>query len=152
MTNSRRLLCAAIILVMALSGGIDAMAADLPAGDQKIVPRAIPGGFAAKPYDSNPWVRSDVLPSMASALGSKTAALRYPSFPLPQVSGKKQRSGGRKFLGAVVGAAGGFFGGAYLGAAIEGECNCDDPGLRGAIIGAPIGAVTGGILGYKFLF
>jgi len=39
-------------------------------------------------------------------------------------------------------------GGVYLGAAIEGEtCNCDDPGLRGAVVGAPIGLVLGAIAG-----
>ena len=41
--------------------------------------------------------------------------------------------------------------GAQLGAFIEGDrCHCDDPGLKGALIGAPVGAVTGGILGAKF--
>jgi hypothetical protein len=31
---------------------------------------------------------------------------------------------------------------------IEGnDCRCNDPGLRGAMIGAPIGMVAGGILG-----
>jgi len=46
-----------------------------------------------------------------------------------------------------IGAVGGFFAGAFLGAAIEGDrCNCDDPGLLGAVIGAPVGAATGGIL------
>jgi hypothetical protein len=56
-------------------------------------------------------------------------------------------------LGAVVGGVGGFFGGLFLGAAIEGDgCNCDDPGLKGALIGAPVGAGAGAILGYKFLF
>jgi hypothetical protein len=41
----------------------------------------------------------------------------------------------------------------FLGAAIEGDrCDCDDPGLVGALIGAPIGGAAGGILGYRFLF
>ena len=45
------------------------------------------------------------------------------------------------------------FAGGYLGAAIEGDrCHCDDPGLKGAVIGAPIGAATGGILGWRYLF
>ena len=60
----------------------------------------------------------------------------------------RRRSLGRKIVGGVLGGAGGFVGGAYLGAAIEGDrCNCDDPGLRGAIIGAPIGLVLGAIAG-----
>ena len=58
---------------------------------------------------------------------------------------------GRKILGGALGAFGGFFAGGYLGAMIDGECGgCDDPGLKGAVIGAPIGAVVGGILGAKF--
>jgi len=65
----------------------------------------------------------------------------------------RARSSRRKILGAIVGGVGGFFGGMFLGAAIEGDrCDCDDPGLVGALIGAPVGAVAGGILGYKFLF
>lgn len=66
---------------------------------------------------------------------------------------RRERSTRSKVLGAVVGGVGGFFGGMFLGAAIEGDrCNCDDPGLLGALIGAPVGGVAGGILGYKFLF
>jgi hypothetical protein len=65
----------------------------------------------------------------------------------------RERSMTRKILGAAVGGVGGFFGGGYLGAAIDGECGgCDDPGLKGALIGAPIGAAAGSVLGYKFLF
>jgi hypothetical protein len=59
----------------------------------------------------------------------------------------------RKVFGALVGTAGGFFGGGYLGATIEGDrCHCDDPGLKGALIGAPVGAVAGGVLGWRYLF
>jgi hypothetical protein len=59
-----------------------------------------------------------------------------------------RRSIARKIVGAAVGAFGGFFLGGYTGAAIEGDrCNCDDPGLQGFLIGAPIGAVAGGIFG-----
>jgi len=65
----------------------------------------------------------------------------------------RARSIRRKILGGIVGGVGGFFGGMFLGAAIEGDrCDCDDPGLAGALIGAPVGAVAGGILGYKYLF
>jgi len=69
----------------------------------------------------------------------------------PQAS--RERSIRRKVLGAIVGGVGGFFGGLFLGAAIEGDrCDCDDPGLVGALIGAPVGGAAGGIVGYKFLF
>lgn len=71
----------------------------------------------------------------------------------PEVPSERRKSPWRHVAGASVGALGGFFGGGYLGAAIEGDrCNCDDPGLKGAVIGAPIGAVVGGILGGFFLF
>jgi hypothetical protein len=67
-----------------------------------------------------------------------------------QAPAGRRRSTGRKVLGGVIGAVGGFFGGGYLGAAIEGNgCHCDDPGLKGALIGAPVGAVAGAILGAK---
>jgi hypothetical protein len=70
----------------------------------------------------------------------------------PPQAGRK-RSVRRKVLGGIVGGVGGFFGGMFLGAAIEGDrCDCDDPGLVGALTGAPVGGVAGGILGYKFLF
>jgi hypothetical protein len=66
---------------------------------------------------------------------------------------RSERGVGRKVLGALVGAAGGFFAGGYLGATIEGDrCHCDDPGLMGAVIGAPVGAAAGGILGWRYLF
>ena len=64
-----------------------------------------------------------------------------------------KRSVAKRILGGAVGATGGFFAGFYLGAAIEGDrCECDDPGFLGALIGAPVGAVTRGILGSMFLF
>jgi hypothetical protein len=68
-------------------------------------------------------------------------------------SGAHVRSKKRIIAGAIAGGVGGFFGGGFLGAHIEGDrCNCDDPGVRGFLIGAPIGAVAGSLLGAKFLF
>ena len=59
----------------------------------------------------------------------------------PRMSGAK-----RGILTAIAG-VGGFFGGAFLGAAIEGDrCNCDDPGLVGALIGMPVGAASAAIV------
>lgn len=68
-------------------------------------------------------------------------------------SGPHARSKKRIIAGAIAGGVGGFFGGGFLGAHIEGDrCNCDDPGVRGFLIGAPIGAVAGSVLGARFLF
>lgn len=54
----------------------------------------------------------------------------------------------RRVTGAVLGAIGGFWIGAELGAALEGDsCNCDDPGMMGTVIGAPVGAAVGAVLG-----
>jgi hypothetical protein len=50
---------------------------------------------------------------------------------------------------AFVGGLLGFFAGGLIGAGLEPNCGCDDPGLRGFTIGAPIGAVLGGIVAYR---
>lgn len=53
--------------------------------------------------------------------------------------------------GALIGAIGGFFLGALAGPGIENAlhpCRCDDPGMMGRLVGAPIGAIGGGVLGY----
>jgi hypothetical protein len=73
--------------------------------------------------------------------------------PTSNRSRARARSKTRILAGAIAGGVGGFFAGGFLGARIEGDrCNCDDPGVRGFLIGAPIGAVAGGILGAKLLF
>jgi hypothetical protein len=78
---------------------------------------------------------------------------RFVQAPASTRPGARARSKKRIVAGAIVGSVGGFFGGGFLGAHIEGDrCNCDDPGVRGFLIGAPIGAVAGGIVGAKFLF
>lgn len=118
-------------------------------------------------YDSSGALRPFVvaLPSPATTPHHGTAiSARFTgersSVSTPGVSGaqrprteRSQRGPARKVFGTLVGAAGGFFAGGYLGASIEGDrCHCDDPGLKGALIGAPVGAVVGGILGFRYLF
>jgi hypothetical protein len=91
------------------------------------------------------WMTSIRFPAGSNAAGVLRA--QDPRGP------RSERGLGRKVFGAIVGAAGGFFAGGYLGAAIEGDrCHCDDPGLKGALIGMPIGATAGGILGWHYLF
>jgi len=78
---------------------------------------------------------------------------RFVQAPASTRPGARAQSKKRIVAGAIVGSVGGFFAGGFLGAHIEGDrCNCDDPGVRGFLIGAPIGAVAGGIVGAKFLF
>ena len=64
----------------------------------------------------------------------------------PQTS--RERSTRRKIFGGIVGGVGGLFVGQILGMAIEGGRDA----IGGPLIGASVGGVTGGILGYKFLF
>lgn len=73
--------------------------------------------------------------------------------PRSNRSGARPRSKKRIVAGAIAGGVGGFFAGGFLGAHIEGDrCDCDDPGVRGFLTGAPIGAVAGAIAGAKFVF
>ena len=63
----------------------------------------------------------------------------------------RQSSGATKASIVALAALGGFVGGAFAGAALENwlaPCRCDDPGLKGFIVGAPAGAVVGGLLAF----
>lgn len=100
--------------------------------------------------------RPFVLPPVDVAAPPTGPALRSDRFiqaPSSTRSKARARSTKRIVAGAIVGGVGGFFAGGFLGAHIEGDrCNCDDPGVRGFLIGAPIGAVAGAIAGAKMLF
>jgi hypothetical protein len=88
-----------------------------------------------------------------SAIGSFETPVNTTTGSEVQGSGRsalqsRKHSTARTIIGAALGAVGGFFLGGYTGAAIEGDsCNCDDPGFKGFLIGAPIGAIAGGIFG-----
>ena len=78
---------------------------------------------------------------------------RVRQVPRTNPSSGRARSKTHIVAGAIAGSIGGFFAGGFLGAHIEGDrCDCDDPGVQGFLIGAPIGALAGGLLGAKFLF
>ena len=53
----------------------------------------------------------------------------------------------QRVTAAVVMGFAGFWVGGKFGATLEGNCSCDDPGLQGFVIGAPIGAAAGVTLG-----
>jgi hypothetical protein len=72
----------------------------------------------------------------------------YP-FTTPPPSGRKNGTAQKVTAGVALGIVGMFAGG-WLGARIEGNsCHCDDPGLKGAMIGIPIGAIVGAIAGVR---
>lgn len=87
---------------------------------------------------------TEVVTRLAAAPRSSAAVRSRSAGPTPRAGTGAQIAGG--ILGGVIG----FFTGAYTGAAIENHaspCRCDDPGLRGAVIGGPVGAVAGAIIG-----
>ena len=88
-----------------------------------------------------------------SAIERPIRSTRVRQVPRTTPSSGRARSKTRIIAGAIAGSVGGFFAGGFLGAHIEGDrCDCDDPGVQGFLIGAPIGALAGGLLGAKFLF
>ena len=57
--------------------------------------------------------------------------------------------GAKVFLGVVGGLVGGLLVGAFIDKTFL-PCHCEDPGLRGAMIGAPVGAILGGTLVWEW--
>ena len=91
-------------------------------------------------------VRADVWGQSASeAEHRRFAASEARTRPTSWRGGLNRRP--RRAIGAAIGMVGGFFAGGLIGAALDHNCRCDDPGLQGFLIGAPVGAVVGGILG-----
>ena len=60
----------------------------------------------------------------------------------------RKRSQGRQALGVVLGGAVGFFAGGFIGHTIDRQGRNPD-NFTGMLIGAPVGALTGAILGAK---
>lgn len=93
-----------------------------------------------------------ILDTAKRALAESMSTFEPAARPQSTKAPTRRRSKTRIALGAAAGAAGGFFAGGFLGATISGQCDCDDPGFLGFLIGAPIGAVAGGFAGGKWLF
>jgi len=91
-------------------------------------------------------------PAAQSAVDSPPAHFtiaRLPAFTMARPSRptyRPQRVSAVARVGVIaLGAFGGSIAGGYVGAKLEPNCRCDDPGLKGLLIGAPIGAILGGI-------
>jgi len=96
---------------------------------------------------SSPIGRS--IARLAAAPDSRPiVAPQWQPMPTPRrPTGHHRRSLANPIIRGVLGGIGGFYAGGMLGAALEPNCRCDDPGLNGFIIGAPIGAVAGSVFG-----
>jgi hypothetical protein len=106
--------------------------------------------------------RAQNIRSSVQAVARRAAAESHPSAfgalsqrPRVGSSGSlkspRQSSVATKASIIALAALGGFAGGGIAGAAMENvaaPCKCDDPGLIGFVIGAPAGAVVGGLLGF----
>jgi hypothetical protein len=79
----------------------------------------------------------------------RLAALQSPAAGAvsPGAPSSRRRRAARKTIGAIAGGVGGFFAGGFIGAKLEPDCRCDDPGFKGFLIGAPIGAAAGAVIG-----
>jgi hypothetical protein len=93
-----------------------------------------------------PAQNGPVLERVAMTPGGRGAAAAMTPRGQQAQRGKGEQIG-RGVFGAVAGAVGGFFAGGFVGSKLEPNCRCDDPGLRGFLIGAPIGAVAGAVVG-----
>jgi hypothetical protein len=110
--------------------------------------------FFTPPIHANDRTQSAAPPSAAS-IRQSIAAVRFdadgvqqpPLFRGTQSSPSRARKVWKSIGWAAALGVGGFFAGAFIGAAIDGDCDCDDPGWRGFLIGAPVGAVAGAITG-----
>ena len=125
------------------------------AGAAVVATLAGTGSAAAEPGDDRPIAAAvarlsfDQVEATGEAPAEATAMQR-PGYPVTQPSRGSRVT--RAILGGAAGAVGGAFLGGYVGAKLEPDCNCDDPGFKGFLIGFPVGGVVGGILGAKYLF
>jgi hypothetical protein len=126
---------AAVILVAALVAGLPGSASA-----QEVMKRGFTAIRTSTPMGQR-VLPTQLLPSTSMTF-KQPRALRQTR---PQWSSRAPLAA-RITLAVFMGWAGAGLG-AEIGARLEGDCHCDDPGLKGALIGMPIGAVTGVALG-----
>jgi hypothetical protein len=101
----------------------------------------------ARPQVSRVDITSATKSFVAGRTAPRAASPARADASRPAVSAPRPRW--QRGLWAALGAFGGFWEGGALGAHLDGtSCGCDDPGLRGFLVGAPIGAITGGSIAW----
>ena len=85
--------------------------------------------------------------ALRQAASQDFVGAQRPGYPLATRSASRKGRVARKVIGGVIGGVGGFFLGGVVGSKLEPDCGCDDPGLKGFLIGAPIGAAAGAVIG-----
>ena len=95
---------------------------------------------------ASPPVDSRTFRASITTVKFNTASVEKPSASAPKIRRAGKMGTGERIGWTALAGLGGFFAGGYIGAAIEGDrCNCDDPGLQGALIGFPIGTAAAAI-------
>ena len=90
---------------------------------------------------SSPPVDSRTFRASITTVKFDTASTEKASASAPKIRQAGKVGTGERIGWTALAGLGGFFAGGYIGAAIEGDsCQCDDPGLKGALTGMPIGA------------
>ena len=102
---------------------------------------------AAQQIDTTPQPKSLKVGANAEAIRFATEHARQTSSPGSATSTPKVRSAGRKASYAIGLGLAGMFAGGFIGSRFTQNCNCHDPGLDGALIGIPIGAIAGAVFG-----
>lgn len=126
-----RAIPAAAILVVSFVGGLPKSASA-----QEIMKR----GFSE--IDNSTRVDPRVRPTQFLPSTSGTLKQRVGFRQTRRQPGNSPPLAARITLAAFMGWAAAGIGG-EIGARLQGDCHCDDPGLKGALIGIPIGAVAG---------
>ena len=95
---------------------------------------------------ASPPVDARTFRASIAAVKFETVSAEKPASAAPKLRRAGKMGTGERIGWTALAGLGGFFAGGYIGAAIEGDrCNCDDPGLQGALIGFPIGTAAAAI-------
>ena len=151
LTSRRRHVASAVFACVLLYGATGSAQTDRVAPVAGTLREALDRPLPAGAFDAPD---SNLPPAIEHQNGYQLLATRVePTLTQPprQVSrppAHQRSSRAKQIAGAAIGAIGGFLIGGRLGAWLEGNsCHCDDPGLQGFLIGAPVGAGIGAVLG-----